>query len=109
MVSAMAEPDRLALPRFPTAPWWYRPVLSAEWVAFLGLFWNQRRRAAQEGLWMQEGGRMNMRYVPIRGTLVGERSIPGQVPAWNMSTHAARYLWAMRRLEHCRVVDLGCG
>jgi len=52
---------------------------------------------------------MNMRYVPIRGTLIGERTIPGMVAAWGMSTHAARYLWAMRRVEHCRVADLGCG
>ncbi|HEY2536031.1 MAG TPA: class I SAM-dependent methyltransferase [Solirubrobacteraceae bacterium] len=52
---------------------------------------------------------MNMGYVPLRGTLIGERTIPGSVPGWGMSVHAARYLWAMPRVDGHRVADLGCG
>lgn len=52
---------------------------------------------------------MNMRYVPIRGLLIGERTIPGAVRGWGMSVHAGRYLWAMPRVEGCTVADLGCG
>jgi SAM-dependent methyltransferase len=84
-------------------------VLLAEWLAFLPVFWGQRRRAAQQQLALQEGGRMNMRYVPVRGVLVGERTIPGAVRGWGMAVHAGRYLWAMPRVEGWRVADLGCG
>jgi 2-polyprenyl-3-methyl-5-hydroxy-6-metoxy-1,4-benzoquinol methylase len=52
---------------------------------------------------------MNMRYVPVRGVLIGERTIPGAVRGWGMAHHAGRYLWAMPRVEGCRVADLGCG
>jgi len=84
-------------------------VLVAEWLAFGPFFWRQRRRAAQQQLAQQEGGRMNMRYVPVRGVLIGERTIPGAVSGWGMAHHAGRYLWAMPRVEGCRVADLGCG
>ena len=91
---------------FPTAPRWYRPILSASSVAL---------RVALPYLRGSETGEQaeieHHIENPKMGHSASERIAPqvgrGRDP--NLALHVGRYTWALPACEGKRVVDLGCG
>lgn len=92
------------LPKFPTAPRWYRPVLRAETLL---LDHTLGRRCAPADLPVA-GGPSNFQINRL-GNPIAERTVPGDTLGWNMGQHVARYAWAMEACEGRSVVELGCG
>jgi SAM-dependent methyltransferase len=91
---------------FPTAPSWYRPILSATGMA-MRLALPLLRRANKDDGQAVEHEVDN----PEMGHSASERIAPradrGADP--NLPLHVTRYSWALPACEAKRVVDLGCG
>ena len=91
---------------FPSAPRWYRPILSASSVALRVALPYLRRT--------ETGDQTEVEHHienPDMGHSASERIAPqvgrGRDP--NLPLHVGRYTWALPACEGKRVVDLGCG
>jgi SAM-dependent methyltransferase len=91
---------------FPTAPRWYRPILSASGLALRMALPLLRRSGATDRPAVEQ-------HVdnPEMAHSASERIAPqpdrGRDP--NLPLHVGRYTWALPACEGKRVVDLGCG
>jgi SAM-dependent methyltransferase len=94
------------LSSFPTAPAWYRPLLSAERSILRLLLPRLRSTDSAE-----HDPLSHRQSHPELDHGVSERLVP-QVERGadrHMPHHVGRYAWALRACEGRRVVDLGCG
>jgi SAM-dependent methyltransferase len=93
--------------RFPSAPSWYRPVLTAEDA----ILYRLRNHLPTQNHLHDETHLDTCNFVLNErlGVLAAERMVPGNNASPHMIQHIARYLWAMARVRGCRVIDLGCG
>ena len=93
------------LPRYPTAPGWYRPVLLARWLFLKAVVASGRGdRMAFRGVEL-----MNQAASPLTGSAVPERLVAEHGDGYAMADTLNRYVWTLPHLDGRRVVDLGCG
>ena len=92
--------------RFPTAPPWYRPLLSASGAALRLLLPLVPGRAAAP----PDPVTHHIRHPDHRHS-ASERIVPQSHRGAdrNLPLHVARYAWALPACEGKQVVDLGCG
>jgi SAM-dependent methyltransferase len=92
--------------RFPTAPAWYRPLLSVEDAVLYRL---RNHLPTQAHLHGEDASTANFMSNVRLGIPAAERMVPGANASPYMMQHVSRYLWAMDICRGRDVVDLGCG
>jgi SAM-dependent methyltransferase len=91
---------------FPTAPRWYRPILSVTGVA-LRLALPLLRRSGNDQGQAVEHEVDNPEMEHVASERIAPRADRGADP--NLPLHLGRYCWAVPACEGKQVVDLGCG
>lgn len=92
---------------YPSAPLGYALLLHARnnWLRLVAA--HAQRGAHRKPAPLQ--GSQGLVLSPVTGLAVPERVVPGELSAQLLAEHAARYLWALQRVENKAIVDLGCG